>query len=105
MEKYRKLFQQGDVLVYKVDELPKNLNKAQNKVLAEGEVTGHCHQIIDDNTDVFVDDNGNIFLETKADSVLKHDTHHPITLPPGKYEVKIVREYDPFEDASRKVRD
>jgi hypothetical protein len=103
-EKYRELFQQGDVLVYKIDEFPNGLKPAKNKVLAEGEVTGHCHKI-DENTDVFVDEQGNIYMETKQDSVLKHDTHGPLTIPKGRYEVKIVQEHDPFEDAARKVRD
>jgi hypothetical protein len=104
-EKYKALFQQGDVLMYKVDELPKNLKPAKSKVLAEGEVTGHCHKI-DENTDVFVDENGNLFMEVKAEtSTVKHDTHHPIEVPKGLYEVKIVQEHDPFEDAARKVRD
>jgi hypothetical protein len=28
----------------------------------------------------------------------EHDTHAPITLEPGEYELRIAREYDPYEE-------
>ena len=45
-------YQQGDVLIQKVGELPADLETMRKGkrgyVLAEGEVTGHAHRIKDD---------------------------------------------------------
>lgn len=104
MPEYEELFQQGDVLFYKLQSLPKGLKKSKRRVLAEGEVTGHAH-VIDEAATVLVDKEGNLFLSSEKQSTVKHDTHHPVELPPGQYEVRIVKEYDPFEDSIRKVSD
>lgn len=34
-----------------------------------------------------------------------HDTHEPITLEPGEYEVRIQREFDPYAELARRVAD
>lgn len=35
----------------------------------------------------------------------KHEEHKPVSLGKGIWKVGIVREYDPFEEEARKVRD
>lgn len=34
-----------------------------------------------------------------------HDTHEPIALSPGNYEIRIGREYDPYAELARRVAD
>lgn len=34
-----------------------------------------------------------------------HDTHESIALPPGEYEFRIAREYDPYEELARQSMD
>lgn len=34
-----------------------------------------------------------------------HDTHEALIVPPGAYEVRIGREYDPFQQLARRVAD
>lgn len=34
-----------------------------------------------------------------------HDTHAPISLPPGNYEFRIGREFDPYAELARRVAD
>lgn len=104
-------YQQGDVLLFKVDSLPtKGLKKAKRVgsrfILAEGEVTGHAHAIADPNVDVMVDKDGNLFMEvTDKPVTLVHEEHGPIAVEPGQYRIGRVVEEDPFEDLIREVRD
>lgn len=35
----------------------------------------------------------------------EHDTHEPILIEPGEYEVRIQREYDPYAELARQVAD
>ena len=36
---------QGDLLIVKVDSFPKDATKRDNRILAEGEATGHMHEL------------------------------------------------------------
>ena len=80
--------------------------KLDKPILAEGEVTGHCHRL-SDKVDVFQtkDDTKEFDLENPTDLV--HEEHGTITLSPGQFESDQVLEYDPFEQEAgkRKVID
>lgn len=39
--------------------------------------------------------------ETPLIHLRNHDTHEPLMVPPGAYEVRIGREYDPFAEIAR----
>jgi hypothetical protein len=43
-----------------------------------------------------------VFSET---ALLKHQEHNPINIPKGNWKIKIVKEYDPFENEIRRVQD
>lgn len=95
---------QGDVWIEAVDRLPQGVKLQEVApeqgyvVLAYGEVTGHSHRIaagpavrllavpgLDDR-----------FLEIGGDGAeVRHEEHAPIPLPPGRYRVRIQREYVP----------
>ena len=113
-------YQQGDVVMYKVsdEDYKKNVNIRNNSVkykggldtpaiLAFGEATGHKHQIslkeLTNNAGVDLRmgwsgtagvDVPDGFEVTCEVVTLRHEEHNPIELPPGKYVVKIVREFD-----------
>ena len=42
---------------------------------------------------------------TALEHLRPHDTHEPIMLVPGEYEVRIGREYDPYEQIARRQAD
>ena len=42
---------------------------------------------------------------TSLDHLRGHDTHESIALPPGEYEFRIAREYDPYAELARRAMD
>jgi hypothetical protein len=104
-----KLYQQGDVLITEVKEIPATAKPAKRGkrgwVLAEGETHGHAHtlEVIPETT--MWNDGTTIFLSLLKPATVKHEEHKHITLPAGKYKIGIVREVDPFENEIRSVRD
>lgn len=102
-----KYHQQGDVVCLEIKLLPKGEKELiQDKVLALGEATGHAHRIIEDDTAVQVFRIlGNLYVQAAKEFTLKHEEHKPIQMPPGNYEVRIVREADHLAGIVRKVAD
>ena len=100
-------YQQGDVLFIPRDKkLPKKHMKVkEDKIVAEGEATGHMHRAIAEDATVYVDKDGEIFLSTESGTDVTHQEHHTVSIPKGDYDIKIVREYDPLENEVHKVRD
>ncbi|MDR1613037.1 MAG: hypothetical protein LBT97_09675 [Planctomycetota bacterium] len=111
----KELIQQGDVLFFRVDELP-IVYEAQKGMhpgmatFAEGEVTGHHHSAVieksgmEDNIALYEKDEV-LYCEVRREIEVTHQEHKPVTLAPGKYRVGSVREYDPFENEIRNVWD
>jgi len=97
------MYQQGDVLLFKVEKLEGK--KLDHLVLAEGEVTGHCHKISKGLAELF-ESGSTKYLEVKSDyAELTHEEHKTITIPKGIYKVGIVKEFDHFLEESRNVQD
>ena len=91
---------QGDILIIKIDRIPEGVVRKKDRVLAEGEATGHAHTL--DAGDVYEKDG---ILYFKADDTvhLNHEEHGQITFKPGVYRVIRQREYEP--DGWRNVAD
>jgi len=132
--KYNK-YQQGDVVMFQVDDetfekyaskqrtgennvVHYNTQSHNNPILAFGEATGHLHQIhMKDMLDAAeVTLHMHRFREAGKDTpegfevreetvTLTHEEHKPIDVPPGKYIVRIVREFDHIAGRSRYVAD
>ena len=130
---YRK-FQQGDVVMFQVDdETFKQHSHGDNDsyqvanyhgktpthaILAFGEATGHKHQVNmadmvkEAGVTLHMDNWGEAGVNVpKAFEVhnetvtLCHEEHNSIEIPPGKYVVRIVREFDHMTGRSRYVAD
>ena len=127
-----KKYQQGDVVMFKVDDeyFKSNTKSGHDSVVeyhgkqpthaivAFGEVTGHTHQVNMANmlkeagvtlhmgynrkagTDV-----PDGFVVQNEGVILTHEEHDPLELPPGKYIVRIVREFDHISGRSQNVAD
>ena len=96
------LYQQGDVLLFVVNEIPLTAQKHTNNHLAEGEASGHFHAAVGGTVLAEKDD---LYLDAPEGCEVTHQEHKTITLPPGKFKVGIVQEYDHFAEEAREVRD
>jgi hypothetical protein len=104
----KKLWQQGDVLCFSGASVPGDAVKIEKNsrghVLAEGESTGHAHVVDSDDCEMFAA-SGRRWLNVTSQVIVKHEEHGPLTLDEGVYEIKIVREMDPFEREIKNVAD
>ena len=128
-------YQQGDVVMYKLndEDFKKYDNRDKGSsysindytgrsntkaVLAFGEVTGHTHRVEmsemlkDAGVSLHMDYNRKAGVDVPAafevhnESVeLQHEEHDTITLPPGNYVVKIVREFNHITRRAQYVAD
>lgn len=104
------IIQQGDVIIESIDAIPENTRKGKIKngkiVLAEGEVTGHAHKITEIAGVVFQEGtDGMFYLLNKKELTVTHEEHKTVTVPPGTWRVRKVREYDHFAEETRAVAD
>ena len=100
-----KLYQQGDVLIESC-EVPRDaIVQSGPIVLAYGETTGHKHAIEDIAGVKFLEKDGLYFLVNTTPMTVVHEEHRAITIPPGTWRVRKVREYDHFLEEAREVRD
>jgi hypothetical protein len=85
---------QGDLLIVKIKKIPEDAVKAKNRVLAEGEATGHLHEL--DKGEVY--EKGGVLyfsVDEGIEATLKHPEHKAVTFEPGEYKVIKQREYEP----------
>jgi len=102
------LYQQGDVLMEKVEEVPEGASEVQREgarlILAEGEATGHAHAVTDTTATLYAVDEVH-YLDAPKGVTVKHEEHHQVKLPAGKWRIRKVKEYDHFAEEAREVRD
>lgn len=117
MKKFDRVAAQGDIMIVKVDSLPKGAVEVEpingQNIVAHSE-TGH-HHVIDREHEGAVttmyrlpEEIYELFLIVEnGPTLLKHersfDTHEPIQLDPGTYKVRRQREYTP--EGYRRVAD
>lgn len=95
---------QGDLLILKVKSIPEDVIKRSSRVLAEGEATGHLHEL--DSGEVYEKD-GTLYFRVPMNKIatLTHPEHKSVTFEVGEYKVIRQREYVPGEWRARVVRD
>lgn len=81
------------------------MKECEDKALAYGEVTGHVHRAVAKTAKVYETDDGGRILECPDGTDVVHEEHDAVSVPAGKYVSSIVREFDPFEEEIRQVRD
>ncbi|MCI0584715.1 MAG: hypothetical protein L0227_17805, partial [Chloroflexi bacterium] len=94
------MVRQGDVLLVKVDELPKGTSVVPRDngrlVLAYGEATGHAH-VVDappaEATLLTTEQNERFLRIVGSGATLTHEEHGAIAIAPGSYRVVIGREW------------
>ena len=87
-----KIVRQGDVMLFRVAELPKNAVLVKTKgdvILAHGEVTGHAHRIKREQTEKpsarLFDLGAERYLQIAERVALTHEEHSAIFLDAGVY--------------------
>lgn len=98
-------YQQGDVILRPTNDVPKDATIKKDGVLAEGEATGHAHTLEDPSTATLFQHGNELYLSATDKTIIRHQEHGPVTLPPGKYKVSKVREVDPFTEEIHNVQD
>lgn len=89
-------FRQGDVLLLLNSPIGNAYGlKLPHLVLAEGEVTGHKHQISDGQAELYEKDGVLLLRVLSETATLTHEEHKPIKIPQGTWIVRIQREYEP----------
>jgi hypothetical protein len=85
---------QGDLLIIKVKEIPRDAVKKNNLILAEGEATGHLHEL---NLGEVYEKDGVLYFRAPEDKIttLNHPEHKAVSFEPGTYKVVRQREYAP----------
>ena len=84
----------GDVLIVS-SAVPEGAKKLNHLVLAEGEVTGHKHQIVEGEAELLEKD-GVMYLSVLSETaILSHEEHKPQTLQKGSYRIAIQQDYSP----------
>ncbi len=102
------LYRHGDLLIKRISKLPPNVKPSNNTVLAEGEVTGHRHQLVGQTVQVYENAEGQKYFtigQSSSPAVLIHEEHKKIEIEEGLYVVVQEREFNPFEEAIRRVAD
>ena len=88
------MIRQGDILIVKVTGIPQDAVKHNNRILAEGEATGHMHEL--DSGEVYEKEGVLYFKVVQGKvSTLNHPEHKAVTFEPGEYKVIRQREYEP----------
>lgn len=97
--------QQGDVLIFKVDEIPQGAKRLDHLILAEGEATGHAHRIVSGDAVLFAAETSLYLKVTSEKALLTHEEHGEQNIERGLYRIGGVREMDYDEMEARRVQD
>ena len=85
---------QGDLLIIKVSGIPEDSKKLKTRILAEGEATGHMHEL--DLGDDYMKSGVLYFRVPEGKkATLDHPEHGAMTFETGEYQVVRQREYEP----------
>jgi urease alpha subunit len=97
-------YQQGDVTIKPVAAIPTDATATNNRILAEGEATGHKHFAEAADVRLFLHQ-GTLYMRAPSGTTVVHEEHHAVAIPPGDYQIGIVREFDHFKEEERRVID
>ena len=78
--------------------------KRNDRVLAEGEVTGHAHIALDSTVEIFGEGIEREMVAPNGTEIT-HEEHGPLTIPAGEWDISRQREIDPDDEEARYVAD
>ena len=87
------MWRQGDVLIQEVDAVPTDAARREDLVLAEGQATGHRHEIKDPKSAELFAKEGTLYLKVRKTAEVVHPEHGAIVLRPASYRVWQQREF------------
>ena len=101
------LYRHGDLLLKRISKLPPDVKPTNTAVLAEGESTGHKHRLVGQQVQVYENAEGQKYFTVgqSSSAELVHEEHKKIEIDEGTYVVVQEREFNPFEEAIRRVTD
>ena len=105
-----KFYRHGDLLLRQIDEIPVSTTPMSTNIIAEGEVTGHNHNLYGSHQ-VYGTCPKNprviepTYFQAKEDISLKHQEHATLKISKGNYVIIHEREYEPFKDIEQEVID
>lgn len=79
-------YRQGDVLFVQVREIPPEAEKRDDRIIAEGEASGHRHIVKENHAELFETENF-LWLNASRPATILHNEHLPVLLPAGKYRI------------------
>jgi hypothetical protein len=127
MEREMKMFNtyaaQGEINIRRIGDVPADgkfsqgftqMKPENGKFIVGHSETGHHHVVSARDADVAVLDRapeGMRILQmivtnpSSVDHLRPHDTHESIAVQPGMYEIRIGREFDPYQEIARRQAD
>lgn len=92
------MWRHGDVFIAACDSIPAEAKPLPHLILAEGEITGHAHRILERDAAELFRGADQLYLRVRGNgATLTHEEHRAISIPQGTYRVWIQREYTPRE--------
>lgn len=117
MKAFSKSAAQGELTVRRIDKIPAGctpMKSESGRYIVGHSETGHHHVIAATGASVSVLDRPPdgmrilyAILETASslNHLRDHDTHEPIALEPGVYEIRVAREFDHYAELARQSKD
>jgi hypothetical protein len=121
MRTFNRIAAQGEITLIRIGDLSGAVPQGYTPLETEGgklvighSETGHHHVMEPAAAKAFVADKApeglrllRLIVEepTALEHLRGHDTHEPLLVPPGEYEVRIAREHDPYAQIARRVAD
>src|SRR6185436_9617654 len=100
-------FQQGDVLIKRIDKLPeevKEVTRKEGKIIVMHGEGGHTHCISDVDA-MFFEKDGKFYLKNEKPVTIDHEEHKAFVIEPGIWQIGQVIEKDWLSGMTRKVVD
>ena len=98
------LIRHGDLLIRRVDKIPETARELSTNIIAEGEKTGHNHELHGSHQIYETPDN-QMFFNAKQELFLKHPEHNTLKISKGNYIIIHEREFNPFKNIEEQVFD
>ena len=99
-----RLFRHGDLLICEMGFVPSFAKPIPTNIIAEGEKTGHNHELHGSHQIYETPDN-QIFFNAKKELFLKHPEHNTLKISKGNYIIIHEREFNPFKNIEEPVFD